>query len=113
MWFVVVLSSGYDHMISMLIEAKYSPWYTINILDYSFESHLFGMLIFNLQSMLAQPTKIKKKLFSFMSNLQFYYHFNLDFQKVDRHTGSEWLIRGTKRHKGNQLQSLELPCRIS
>ena len=44
-----------------------------------------------------------------MSNLQTYYHFKLDFQN----TGDKWLIHGTKRHKNNQLQSLELPCRIS
>ena len=31
--------------------------------------------------------KKKQKLFSLMSNLQIYYHFNLDFQKVDQHTG--------------------------
>ena len=48
-----------------------------------------------------------------MSNLQTHYHFKLDFQKVDQHTGGKWLIHGTKRRKGNQLQSLELPCRIS
>ena len=45
-----------------------------------------------------------------MSNLQTYYHFKLDFQKVDQHTG------GNPRHQtpqDNQLQSLELPCRIS
>ena len=48
-----------------------------------------------------------------MSNLQTYCHFKLDLQKVDQHTGGKWLIHGTKRHKGNQLQSLELPCRIS
>ena len=48
-----------------------------------------------------------------MSNLQTYYHFKLDFQKVDQHTGGKWLILGTKRRKDNQLQSLELPCRIS
>ena len=48
-----------------------------------------------------------------MSNLQTYYHFKLDFQKVDQHTGGKWLIHGTKRHKDNHLQSLELPCRIS
>ena len=47
-----------------------------------------------------------------MSNLQTYY-FKLDFQKVDQHTGGKWLIHGTKRRKDNQLQSLELPCRIS
>ena len=47
-----------------------------------------------------------------MSNLQTYYHFKLDFRKVDQHTGVMWLIYGTKRHKDNQLQSLELPCRI-
>ena len=46
-----------------------------------------------------------------MSNLQTYYHFILDFQKVDQHTGGKWLIHGTKCRKDNQLQSLELPCR--
>ena len=55
----------------------------------------------------------KKKLFSFMSNTQVYYHFKLDFQKVDQHTRGKLLIHGTKRYKHNQLQSLELPCRIS
>ena len=48
-----------------------------------------------------------------MSNLQTYYHFKLDFQKVDHHTGGKWLIPGTKNRKDNQLQSLELPCGIS
>ena len=47
-----------------------------------------------------------------MSNLQTYY-FKLDFQKGDQYTGGKWLIRGTKRRNDNQLQSLELPCRIS
>ena len=44
-----------------------------------------------------------------MSNLQTYYHFKLDFQQVDQHTGGRWLIHGTKRRQDNQLQSLELP----
>ena len=48
-----------------------------------------------------------------MSNLQTYYHFELDFQKVDQHTGGKWLIHGTKRHKDNQLQSLEPPVEYS
>ena len=47
-----------------------------------------------------------------MSNLQTYYHFKLDFQ-VDQHTGGKLLIHGTKRRKAYQLQSLELPCRLS
>ena len=47
-----------------------------------------------------------------MSNLPNYYHFKLDFQKVDQHTGGKWLFHGTKCHKGDQLQSLELPCSI-
>ena len=55
----------------------------------------------------------QQKLFSFMSNLQTYNHFKLDFQKVGQHTGGRWLIHGTKRRKDNQLQSIELPCRIS
>ena len=48
-----------------------------------------------------------------MSNLQTHYHFKLDFQKVDQHTGGKLLIHGTKRREANQLQSLEHPCRIS
>ena len=52
-------------------------------------------------------------MFSLMSNLQTYYHFRLDLKNVDQHTGGKWLIHGTKRRKDNQLQSLELPCRIS
>ena len=48
-----------------------------------------------------------------MSNLQTYYQLKLDFQKVDEHTGGNWFIHDTKRPKDNQLQSLELPWRIS
>ena len=49
-----------------------------------------------------------------MSILQTYYHFKLEFRKVDQQTGSKWLIHGTKRRrKNNQLQILELPCRIT
>ena len=56
--------------------------------------------------------KRQKNVFPYV-NLQTYNHFKLDFQKVDRLTGGKWLIHGTKRRKDNQLQSLELPCRIS
>ena len=55
----------------------------------------------------------QQKMFSLMSNLQTYYHFKLDFQKVVQHTGGKWLIHGTKCRKDNQLQCLELSCRIS
>ena len=55
----------------------------------------------------------QQKSFFFISNLQTYYHFKLDFKKVDQHTRSKWLIHATKRRKDNQLQRLELPCRIS
>ena len=44
-----------------------------------------------------------------MSKLQTYYHFNLDFQKLDKHTWGKWLIHGTKHRKHNQLQSPKLP----
>ena len=47
-----------------------------------------------------------------MSNSQTHYRFKLDFEKVDQHIGGKWLIHGTKCCKDNQLQSLELPCRI-
>ena len=45
--------------------------------------------------------------------LQTHYQFKLDFQKVDLHTGGTWLNHGTRNRKDNQLQSMELPCRIS
>ena len=48
-----------------------------------------------------------------MSNLQPHCCSQVDFQKVDRHTGGKWLTHDTKRHKDNQLQSLKLPCTIS
>ena len=44
-------------------------------------------------------------LFSFTPNLQTYYHFKQDFQKVDQGIEGKWLIHGTKRHQDNQLQS--------
>ena len=47
-----------------------------------------------------------KKLFSMMSNLQIHYHFKLDLQNVEQHTGGKWLIHGTKRHKDNQFQNV-------
>ena len=59
----------------------------------------------------CETIKNKKKLFSFMSNLQSYYHFKLDFQKVDQHTGGKWLIHGTRRRKDNQLQRIEFRCK--
>ena len=52
-------------------------------------------------------------MFSILSNLQTYFHFKLDFQNVDQHIGGKWLIHGTKHRKDNQLESLELPCRLS
>ena len=48
-----------------------------------------------------------------MSNFKHTIILNKIFEKVDQHTRGEWLIHGTKRRKDNQLQSLELPCRIS
>ena len=48
-----------------------------------------------------------------MSNSQTHYHFKLDFEIADKHTGCKWLIQGTKRHKDNQLQTLEPLNRIS
>ena len=41
------------------------------------------------------------------------FFLKFDFQKLDQHAGSKWLIHDTKRRKDNQLQSLKLPCRIS
>ena len=38
-----------------------------------------------------------------MWNLQTLYHFKLDLKKLDQHTGSKWLIHGTKHNKDNEL----------
>ena len=48
-----------------------------------------------------------------MSNLQSHYHFKLDFQNVAQDTGGKRIIHGTKQRKDNQLQILELHCRLS
>ena len=40
-----------------------------------------------------------KKLFSIMSNLQTYYHFKIDFHKMEQHTEGKWLIHGAKQRK--------------
>ena len=48
-----------------------------------------------------------------MSNLQNQHQLKLDHQKVDQHKSGKLLIHSTKRQKDNQLQSLELPHRIS
>ena len=42
-----------------------------------------------------------------MSNLQTYYHFKLDFQKVDQGTGGKWLIHDTNCHKGQSVAKPE------
>ena len=43
-------------------------------------------------------------------HLQTHNRFKSDTQKVDQHIGCKWLTHGTKNHKDNQLQSLELYC---
>ena len=48
-----------------------------------------------------------------MSILQTQYHLKLDLQKVYQQTEDKWLIHGNNQSRDNQLQSLELPCRIS
>ena len=53
-----------------------------------------------------------EKLFSVESNSQTHYQFKLDFKKVHQLRGDKWLIHGTKHSKDNQLQSLELHCKI-
>ena len=45
-----------------------------------------------------------KTLFPIMSNLQTYYHFQPDFQKVAQHTGGKLLIHDTKHHEVNHLR---------
>ena len=54
----------------------------------------------------------KKKCFPWCQTYKPTIISKLDFQKVDQYTGGKWLIHGTERRKDNQLQSLELSCRI-
>ena len=54
-----------------------------------------------------------KTSFAFTSNLQTRYNFKLDLQKVDQNIGGKSSIHSTEQCKDNQLQSMELPCRIS
>ena len=44
----------------------------------------------------------KKDILSSMSNPQPNWCLNIDFQKVDQHSGGQWLIHDTKRRKDNQ-----------
>ena len=60
----------------------------------------------------VKQQKTAKKLFSFMSSLQPYYHFKLDFQKSEP-TGGKWLIHGNQYNQYNQLQNLKHPFWIS
>ena len=50
-----------------------------------------------------------KKLFFIMSNLLL---FQAKLKKVDQYKRGRGLIHNGKHCKDNQLQSLELPCRI-
>ena len=46
----------------------------------------------------------KKQQKFFYVKLHIYYHFKLDFKKVDQQIGGKWLIHGTKRRKDNQSE---------
>ena len=70
-------------------------------------------MIWCIKTYIIAYVKTKKDILSIMSNLQHNCCLKFDFQKVDQHARSKWLIHNTKRRKDNQLQSLELPCRIS
>ena len=71
------------------------------------------IILWGIKIYAKHDNKTMKKLFSIMSNLQTHYHFKLDFQKIDQHSGGKWLIHGTKHRNDNQLQSLEIPRKIS
>ena len=70
------------------------------------------MMYQDIYNCICQNTK-NEDILSSMSNLQPNWFLKIDFQKVDQHAGGKWLIHDTRRRKDNQLQSLELPCRIS
>ena len=71
------------------------------------------IILWGIKIYAKHDNKTMKKLFSIMSNLQFHYHFKLDFRKIDQHAGGKWLIHGTKHCDDNQLQSLEILRKIS
>ena len=72
-------------------------------------------MILSIKTYAILYVKIQKNngnLQSNMSNLQPNYCLKVDIRKVDQHTRGKWLIHDTKHRKDNQLQSLQLPCRI-
>ena len=50
-----------------------------------------------------------KKYWFFYIKLTNQLPFEANFQKVNQHTGGEWVIRGNKPHKDNQRQCLFFP----
>ena len=71
------------------------------------------MLYQDIYNGICQNTNKNEDLLSIMSNLQPKCCLKVDLQKMDQHAGGKWLFHDTKWRKDNQLQSLELPCRIS
>ena len=70
------------------------------------------MMYQDIYNCICQNTK-NEDILSIMSHLQPNCCLKVDLQKVDQHAGGKWLIHDTKRRKDSQLQSLELPCRVS
>ena len=70
------------------------------------------MMYQDINNCICQNTK-NEDILSIMSKLQPNCCLKIDFQKMDQHAGGKWLIQDTKRRKVNQLQNLNLPCRIS
>ena len=53
-----------------------------------------------------------KMMFSITSNVETQYRLKQNLKKMDQHAGCKWLIHGIKHPKDNQLQNLELTCKI-
>ena len=54
--------------------------------------------------------QINEDILSIMSNLQPNCCLKVDLKTMDHHAGGKRLIHDTKRHKDNQLQSLNTPA---
>ena len=55
---------------------------------------------------------MKKDVFDYIL-LTNHLSFKTYFQNVHQHAGGKWLIHGTNHNNDHQLQSMELPYRLS
>ena len=90
-----VVSSGLQYVWNISSLDRYHPFLLIG---------MWIQITASLNFFLEGKLGLINLLFSIV---RVHYHFKLDFQKVDQHTGGKWLIHSIKHCTDNELQSLE------